>query len=161
MRATARVTTVATAAAVMAVVTAGWGSLVTAPGPGPATPTTPVSQPARGSTVVRVAPELLHGGIALPDGLVQVQPASRLVDGELRGWETAFDLHGVPRERVLLVLREDLTRLGFELRTGDGDVFGVRRHDDRWEIVVARVDSHGAAEDASQVLRLAIGSRPA
>lgn len=167
-----RATTAAAATTLVMLVAAGWGAVAIAPGPGsgpgtatsaaPTTtpPTTAASAPAADRSVVRVAPELLDDGVALPDGLVQTRPTTRLLDGELRGWETAFDLNGVPRDEVLRVLRADLTRMGFELRTGDDDVFGVRRHDDRWEIVVARVDAGSTAGIGAEMLHLAIGSRP-
>ncbi len=162
-----RATTAAAATTLVMLVAAGWGAVAIAPWagspPGPPTtaaPTTAVTEPAVDRSVVRVAPELLDDGVALPDGLVQTRPTTRLLDGELRGWETAFDLNGVPHDEVLRVLRADLTRMGFELRTGDDDVFGVRRHDDRWEIVVARVDAGGTAGDGAELLHLAIGSRP-
>jgi hypothetical protein len=163
MRTTTRIATTITTTLVV-VVAGGWAGALTAPAIAPtAAPRTaagPAPADAAGTGTTRVATALLHGGLSVPAGLTQSEPVHRLADGAMSGWEAAFDLHGVPSATVLDVLRADLVTKGFELRSGTHDVFGVRQHDDRWEIVVARVDVHGTSDRGTEVLRIGIGSRP-
>jgi len=166
MRATTRIATVLAMAAAVAVVCGGWGSATSSPAYAPtqsavasAGRTGPVAEAE--SHVVLLASPVLPQGLALPSGVGPASTTRTFTRGELRGWEASVDLGPVAVAAALRSLRDALTDQGFEIRGGSHDLFGARQRDGRWEIVVARVEHHGRADTARDVLTVGIGTRPA
>jgi hypothetical protein len=159
MQTSTRIATILATATVVAVVGAGWASTVGAPAYAPATSAS--SAPPASAGVVRVATSVIPGGLPVPTGTSKPGAPHAFVAGPLRGWEVAIDLAAVPADAALDLLRDDLTAQGFTLRSGSRDVFAARQRARRWEIVVARVETHGRGDRAREILTLGVGSRPA
>lgn len=155
-------------AAAVAVVCGGWGSATSSLAYAPTqSPVASAGRPGQsptgeaGSHVVLLASPVLPQGLALPSGVGPASATRTFTRGELRGWEASVDLGPVAVAAALRSLRDDLTDRGFEMRGGSHDLFGARQRDGRWEIVVARVEHHGRADTARDVLTVGIGTRPA
>lgn len=168
MRTAARIALVLTTTTALAVACGGWGSALSAPAYAPTTAllvaTTGAQRlPALGpadADAVLLGTQVLPEGLAVPRGATPTGDAHAFVDGPLRGWEIAVDLDTVPVHDALAALRADLGAHGFTLRAGSRDVFAARQREGRWEIVVARVATHGRGDRARDVLTLGVGSRP-
>lgn len=162
MRTSTRVATVLLMTGITAAAGGIWGGALTAPVVAPVATSTGVRAVQPAPAQVRVGTAALATGVALPAGSALLgAPSVSSSDGGLRRWECTVDLAGASPAAALAIVRADLRAHGFDVQGGTSDVFAVRRCEGRWEIVVARVALHGTGEDATQVLELGIGSRPA